>query len=123
MNACPPIIGCPDFGALLTGAFDAAVAFLAASFYGLPMWAILAVVLVLLGVAWRWGGLPGLAAAAFGLGFLLGRKPHEPEPHEHVPPGPDGEGTIIRPGRFNRTAPKLQTGQQKRPPEPPQALN
>lgn len=82
---CPPFIGCVDFGALLAGGFDATVAFLASWFYGLPMWGIIAAVVIVLGVAWRQGGLPGLAGAAFALGFLLGRKPHEPEDTEHVP--------------------------------------
>lgn len=38
-----------------------------------PWWGWLIAFAVLLGVAWRLGGIPGLVAAAAGIGFLFGR--------------------------------------------------
>lgn len=115
---CPPFIGCIDFGTILAGGFDATVAFLASWFYGLPMWGIVAAVVILLGIAWRQGGLPGLAGAAFALGFLLGRKPHEPEPTEHVAPE---SRDAVPPFRKPAVKPKVKT-KTPWPPEGPQAL-
>lgn len=47
------------------------------AFWGLvadvPWWAWLAVAVVLLGVAWRFAGIPGLVAAAAAIGFVFGR--------------------------------------------------
>ena len=49
----------------------------------LPYWPWLAVILVL-GVAYRIAGLPGITAAAAAIGYILGRRSVKEEAHEHV---------------------------------------
>jgi len=49
----------------------------------LPYWPLAAVILVL-GVAYRIAGLPGITAAAAAIGYILGRRSVKEEAHEHV---------------------------------------
>ena len=49
----------------------------------LPYWPWFAVILVL-GVAYRIAGLPGITAAAAAIGYILGRRSVKEEAHEHV---------------------------------------
>lgn len=49
----------------------------------IPYWPWFAVILVL-GVAYRIAGLPGITAAAAAIGYILGRRSVKEEAHEHV---------------------------------------
>jgi len=49
----------------------------------IPYWPWAAVILVL-GVAYRIAGLPGITAAAAAIGYILGRRSVKEEAHEHV---------------------------------------
>lgn len=49
----------------------------------LPYWPWFAVVLAL-GIAYRLAGVPGIAAAAGAVGFILGRRSVKDDAHEHV---------------------------------------
>lgn len=65
----------------------------------LPYWPW-AVVLLALGIAYRFAGWPGVTAVAGAIGFIFGRmtarKP-EPDAHEHVPAGPDAAPPVGKP--------------------------
>ena len=49
----------------------------------LPFWPWAAVILVL-GIAYRIAGLPGITAAAAAIGYILGRRSVKDDAHEHV---------------------------------------
>lgn len=40
---------------------------------GIPWWVYVLVAIIALGAAWKLAGIPGLVAAAAGMGFLLGK--------------------------------------------------
>jgi hypothetical protein len=72
MGSCNPFNF--DAAACGSGIFGAAVDGLTSAIFGLPVWALLVLAAVLLGFAYKQGGIPGLAAAAAGIGYLLGRR-------------------------------------------------
>lgn len=80
MNACNLSLSGMDVGACLSQLFSGLVPDWLAPL--LPYWPLAAVILVL-GIAYRLAGVPGLAAAAGAIGYILGRRSVEPG-HEHV---------------------------------------
>lgn len=83
MSGCNPFSF--DAGDCASGLFGAAADTLTSAVFGLPVWALLVLAAVLLGFAYKQGGIPGLAAAATGIGYVLGRRsmnvahPYNPE--------------------------------------------
>lgn len=89
---------------------------------GVPWWAWALLVLVLLGAAWKFAGIPGLVAGAAAIGFIFGRfrapdnqdsenvpadsrdgaLPHRTKPARPSKPPTDAPGTWNRrEGRWN----------------------
>lgn len=81
MNACKLSLSGIDVGACLGQLFGGLVPDWLAPL--LPYWPWF-LGIVVLGLAYRLAGVPGLAAAAGAIGYILGRRSVTPEPHEHV---------------------------------------
>lgn len=64
---------------------------------GVPWWAWVALILVVLGVAWRFAGIPGLVAAAGAIGFIFGRFRIPVLPQKAPPPRPWGDARVTPP--------------------------
>jgi len=85
MNACNLTLSGMDVGACLGQLFSGLVPDWLAPL--LPYWPWAAVILVL-GIAYRLAGVPGLAAAAGAIGYILGRRSKTVETDE-IWPDPD----------------------------------
>lgn len=72
MNACNPLHF--DGGACASALFGGTLDALTGWVWGLPVWLLIGLAIVVLGFAYRQVGLPGLAAAALGIGVLIGRR-------------------------------------------------
>lgn len=72
MGSCNPFSF--DAGDCASGLFGAAIDAITSAVFGLPVWALLVLAAVLLGIAYKQGGVTGLAAAAAGIGYVLGRR-------------------------------------------------
>lgn len=86
MNACNLSLSGMDVGACLGQLFSGLVPDWLVPL--LPYWPLAAIILVL-GIAYRLAGVPGLAAAAGAIGYILGRR--SVEQHEHV----DGKDAVV----------------------------
>jgi len=56
-------------------------------FFGLPGWAWIAGVLLVIGLVWRLAGWPGLVALGGVVGYFIGR--HDKKPPVKAPPQPE----------------------------------
>lgn len=115
--------GCNPFafhaGDCVLGITDGLVGFFAAVVFGLPIWLIVAIAIVGLGVAYRFGGWPAVGAALFGYGVLWGKQlsRHGDEPVE----------TELDPrDRVSPFRPRIKRAAKRTPPRddgPPQSLS
>lgn len=98
MNACKLSLSGMDLGACIGSFFTGLLPDWLVPL--LPFWPW-AVGILALGLAYRLAGVPGLAAMAGAIGYILGRRSVTPEPHEHVS-GADA-APVVKPKKKIRT--------------------